>query len=61
MSESPDARIAAQIVQELIAQQLVDTTLAAMLERKLTAGDFKAGDWIALAERGTTAIADTTL
>ncbi len=48
MSATPDAAIAAQIVDDLVAQNLIDARYAALLQRSFARGDFAAGDWIAL-------------
>jgi hypothetical protein len=49
MTAAPDAAIAAQIVDELIAQNLIDPRYAALLTRNFARGEFGAADWLALA------------
>jgi hypothetical protein len=48
MTASPDATIAAQIVDDLIAQNLIEARYAGLLMRSIARGDFAAADWLAL-------------
>jgi hypothetical protein len=48
MPATPDAAIAAQIVEDLIAQELIEARYAPLLERSFARGEFAAADWIAL-------------
>jgi hypothetical protein len=50
-SQSPDEQIAQKIVDDLKAKELIDDKQAAILCARLSDGDMKAEDWIALASQ----------